>query len=353
MDGTPVSVVNRLLLLGLLMLSWSLPGDASLLSGAARETAETEWSRVVESEPATPWDRAVAWTLAQQRALHRQLAEGLQDLRETPSLWSAAALVLVSFLYGIFHAVGPGHGKAVITTYLLTQRVPVRRGVALSFAAALLQGLSAILIVSVVLFIAGRATREALSQASLLEQFSFTLVILLGAWLVFRAVRAIAASSGESGRPTLDRPDPRSDPSVRERAGGSAGETSWSDVASSKWFGAGAVPVVGVIAAVGVRPCTGAILVLVVAQLMGLWIAGLVAVMAMSVGTAITVATLAVLAVQARQLAIRATGGQRPGWRKAGQVIALAGGLAIMAVGSLLLVGSLNAPVMHPLGIRF
>ncbi|MEY6432134.1 nickel/cobalt transporter [Thioalkalicoccus limnaeus] len=349
-----MSALNRFLLLGLLFLSWPLSGDASLLSGAARETSETDWPQVVETEPATPWDRAVAWTLAQQRALHRQLAEGLQDLRETPSLWSAAALVLVSFLYGIFHAVGPGHGKAVITTYLLTQRVPVRRGVALSFAAALLQGLSAILIVSVVLFLAGRATREALSQASLLEQFSFTLVILLGAWLTFRALRAIAASRGQPGQPM---PGRRSDPSVCERAGAGGPErkASSSDIASAKWnaANAGAVPVVGVIAAVGVRPCTGAILVLVVAQLMGLWIAGLVAVMAMSVGTAITVATLAVLAVQTRQLAMWATGASRPGWQRAGQVVALAGGLAIMAVGSLLLVGSLNAPVTHPLGIRF
>ena len=63
------------------------------------------------------------------------------------ALWPALTVVGFSFLYGIFHAAGPGHGKAVISAYLIGHDSRVKRGIAPAFAAALVQGLSAVLLV--------------------------------------------------------------------------------------------------------------------------------------------------------------------------------------------------------------
>ena len=58
-------------------------------------------------------------------------------------------LLFISFAYGIFHAAGPGHGKAVISSYLVANHETARRGIVLSFASALMQSLVAVLIVGI------------------------------------------------------------------------------------------------------------------------------------------------------------------------------------------------------------
>ena len=61
---------------------------------------------------------------------------------------------------------------------------------------------------------------------------------------------------------------------------------------------------------VGIRPCSGAILVLVFALAQGLFWAGIAATFVMGLGTAITVAAIAVIAVSAKGLAQRMTAGR-------------------------------------------
>ena len=68
----------------------------------------------------------------------------LKDMRENP--WAASTLVGLSFAYGVFHAAGPGHGKAVISSYMLANEVALRRGVMLSFVSAFLQAATAIVV---------------------------------------------------------------------------------------------------------------------------------------------------------------------------------------------------------------
>jgi ABC-type nickel/cobalt efflux system permease component RcnA len=69
----------------------------------------------------------------------------------------------------------------------------------------------------------------------------------------------------------------------------------------------------GAVLTVGLRPCSGAILVLVFALAQGLFWAGVAATFVMGLGTAITVATIAVIAVSAKGLAQRMTAGREGG----------------------------------------
>jgi len=100
--------------------------------------------------------------------------------------------------------------------------------------------------------------------------------------------------------------------------------------------------VIAVVFSVGIRPCTGAILVLVFALTQGLFWAGVAATFAMAFGTAITVAVLASLALGSRELALR-LGGTNAAWVNAvWTMCSIGGAVVIVLFGSLLFVVSLG-----------
>ena len=83
-----------------------------------------------------------------QSGFYGSLQAGVREMKENGSaLWS---LLFVGFAYGVFHAAGPGHGKGVISAYLVADEKALRKGFALSLAAALVQALVAIAIVTIV-----------------------------------------------------------------------------------------------------------------------------------------------------------------------------------------------------------
>ena len=89
----------------------------------------------------------LGWLLSKQALFYRELSGLIRAAKsDGTALWG---LMGVSFAYGIFHAAGPGHGKAVISSYLVANEETWRRGVTLSFASALLQALTAVVIVGV------------------------------------------------------------------------------------------------------------------------------------------------------------------------------------------------------------
>jgi nickel/cobalt exporter len=87
------------------------------------------------------------WLMERQSELYRAMASAVRATRTDRS--ALFALLGLSFAYGIFHAAGPGHGKAVIASYLVAYTESWRRGVVLSIVSALTQGLVAIAVVSV------------------------------------------------------------------------------------------------------------------------------------------------------------------------------------------------------------
>ncbi len=290
-----------------------------------------------------PWSQLVGWVQTMQRDLHDRLAFAVRAVGEH-GIWAAWGLIGLSFLYGVFHAVGPGHGKVVIATYLLTQESELRRGVALSFLAALTQGIVAIIAVEVTVTLLDLPLRGAQRTAGHFETASYAAVLLLGLVLVVSALRRLWRRRsgghghhhhGEAGHGEgHDHCGHSHMPDPRDIKGGA----SW-----RKGF--------GVIVSIGLRPCSGAILVLLLAYALNLTWSGMAAVLAMSIGTALTVSILAVLAVYARGFSLRLAdrlpeSGQRVG--AAVDVIALAGGLIVLAFGASLLHMALSTPA-HPL----
>ena len=266
-----------------------------------------------------------AWIAAMQSSFYRQLAGAIRSVKQDGS--ALALLAGLSFAYGVFHAAGPGHGKAVISSYLVATGEGFRRGVALSALAALAQAVTAIaavLVFSVIL----RATSMAMAGATWwFEALSYAAILIVGAVLVWRKAGGFLRTlRGQSAH--VHGPDCAHGHGVDPRV--AEGPIDW-----RQWGAA--------VLAIGLRPCTGAIVTLVFALSQGILWAGIAATFAMAVGTALTVAAIAALAVGAKATALRIAA-SRPG---AGAV-AIAGlealaALAVLGLGALLMGGLLAA----------
>lgn len=305
------------------------------------------------------WSRVAFEIQAIQRDLHRALSAAMTAVRDGGAM-AAWTLVGLSFLYGIFHAAGPGHGKVVISTYLLTQESELKRGLLLSLASSLVQGVVAIIVVEATVRLLGLTMRQAQGVVPSLEAASFGLVALLGFALVVTRGRRLLRAAARAGNPRRtddphghahphdhgDHHDHHHDHHDHHGCGHSHGPRA-GDLSAPL----GLKSFAALILSIGIRPCSGAVLVLVVAYSLDLRAAGMAAVLAMSLGTALTVGILASLSVFARDLARRlaARMPEHAGRLSlAGEGVAVLGGLVILTLGLLLLQAALAAPA-HPL----
>jgi nickel/cobalt transporter (NicO) family protein len=260
----------------------------------------------------------IGWLLAKQSEFYREMSSTIRAAKSDGSaVW---ALLAISFAYGIFHAAGPGHGKTVISSYLVANQETARRGIALSFVSAMLQSLVAVLIVAVGAWLLNATAKTMCGAERIIEVASYGLIAAFGARLVWTKggsfigalqvrqhdhadVRVSLAHHDHDHAREHHHHEHDHDHVHDEHCGHSHGPLP-SELAGPGGWRRG----FGTIFAVGLRPCSGAILVLVFALAQGLFWAGIAATFVMGLGTAITVAAIAVLAVSARGIAQRIGG---------------------------------------------
>jgi nickel/cobalt transporter (NicO) family protein len=267
----------------------------------------------------------IGWILAKQSEFYREMSSTIRAAKSDGSaVWT---LLGISFAYGIFHAAGPGHGKAVISSYLVANEETARRGIVLSFASALLQALVAVALVAVLAWLLSSTAKTMCSAEKAIEIASYALIAAFGARLVWtkgggfmRALQAKPAPAAarqhhdhghDHGHHHHDHGHDHAhghDHVHDEHCGHSHGPTPDQLAGPGGWQRG-----LGTIFAVGMRPCSGAILVLVFSLAQGLFLAGIAATFVMGLGTAITVATIAVIAVSAKGLARRLSAGREGG----------------------------------------
>ncbi len=251
------------------------------------------------------------WILMEQARFYRMLS---QLIRESKSNGSAAyTLFGISFIYGVFHAAGPGHGKAVISSYLVANDETWRRGVALSFASAVLQSLTAIAIVAIAAVLLGATAHVIGNTVRVIETASYALIILIGLRLLWVKGRSFLHLL----RGQTHQPHDHTHSRAHDHGHGHAHHHDHHDEEASAWGHAHAPEPeelkgphwlrrgLAAVVAVGLRPCSGAIIVLVFALAQGLFWIGVASTFMMGLGTAITVAAVATLAVGARGFAGR------------------------------------------------
>ena len=259
----------------------------------------------------------VGWLLAKQSEFYREMSATIRAAKSDGSaVWT---LLAISFAYGIFHAAGPGHGKAVISSYLVANQETAWRGIVLSFASALMQALVAVAIVAVGAWLLNVTAKTMCGAEKTIEIASYALIALFGARLVWtkggafisalqaQPAFAVAAHHDHDHHHGHDHHHDHSH--VHDDHSGHSHGPMPDELAGPGGWRRG----LAAILTVGIRPCSGAILVLVFALAQGLFWAGIAATFVMGLGTAITVATIAVVAVFAKDIARRLSEGRDRG----------------------------------------
>ena len=315
----------------------------------------------------------MAWIFAEQAAFYRSLSGFIRASKnDGAAMWG---LFGISFLYGIFHAVGPGHGKAVISSYLVANEETWRRGVTLSFVSAAIQSIVAIIVVAIAAVILGATAKAIGVTVHVVEIVSYVLVVLIGLRLLFVKGRSFLFALQEFWAPHDLSAAALAIPSGRlfhRHGAGAAGcahceadgnghshhdhgfhchDDHGHDHHASAWGHAhGPEPVelagaggwrrgLSAVMAVGLRPCSGAIIVLIFALAQDLFWTGVGATLLMGLGTAITVAAIATVAVSARQAASRIAKSRAGVGMLTMRGIEVGASVMIIAFGALLLAG--------------
>ncbi|MGE0005437.1 MAG: nickel/cobalt transporter [Parvibaculaceae bacterium] len=288
------------------------------------------------------WEDPVLWLRDEQQAFYSSMRGALRGAASEKPLAAAWTLAVIAFTYGVLHAAGPGHGKAVISAWLLATESELRRGVLIAFMASIIQALTAILAVSILLYLVASAAAAVRDVGSILESTSFAMIAGLGLYLIWSALRAHAgvhapvhAATGHHHRGIVDSAHAGHEhgcgcghshvPEARQVTGA----WSWAKALSLAF-------------AVGIRPCTGAFLVLLFAYSVGLYWAGIAATFVMALGTFLTVAAIAAIAVHSRKLALRLSSGRHEWLDRIAFFLRMGGGIAITCFGVLLFLASLG-----------
>lgn len=258
------------------------------------------------------------WATAGQQDAQNALARGLRALRAGHP-GALLALLGLCFAYGFFHAAGPGHGKILIGGYGVARKVPFVRLGTLAVLSSLAQAATAVVLVyaGVLVFDWSRTHLTDLAEDTLAPA-SYAAIGLVGLWLVWRGLRRAvrrpvhthAHDDDTCGCGHAHGPTP-------EQA---AGVTTWREA-------------LALIGAVAIRPCTGAIFLLILTWRMGLVWQGIAGAFIMGLGTASVTLAVALASVTLREGALARLSGGAGARQMAGVVEALAGGVvAILAL---------------------
>ncbi len=269
------------------------------------------------------WNDIVIWAQAEQRAMQSQLARSIHAVRSGDQ-FAIATLIGACLIYGLLHAVGPGHGKFLIGGAAVASQRTAWRMATIGFASSLMQAVSAIALAYGGLGLASATGRAIIGSAQdLLIPLSFAAMALVGVWIIVRGLRLVLRQSsaheqaqtagGHAHHRAHASPDSGSDTHANHAhaehcaAGCKHMPTvdeaekieSWRDVAA-------------LVLSIGVRPCSGALIVLIISWHFGLYVVGALATFAMAIGTGLIVGLVALFATTVRDsglLRLSADGG--------------------------------------------
>jgi ABC-type nickel/cobalt efflux system permease component RcnA len=262
-----------------------------------------------------------SWAEAGQRSFQTSMAQALRALRASEP-GALAALMGVAFGYGFFHAVGPGHGKVLIGGYGLGARVAARRLMGIALVASLAQAASAVALVYGGIWAFGwsRQTMTGFAEGGM-EAASYGAIVLIGGWLLWRGGRRLWRM-GQAARVHRHGHDHASE--VCESCGHRhlpgaeevARVRSWRDA-------------LAIVAGIAIRPCTGALFLLILTWRMGIGPAGVAGAFVMALGTASVTVAVALLATGLRESTLTGLSGSRFGQMVAPGLELAAGALVI------------------------
>lgn len=323
----------------------------------ADESAQTASQFGTPAQTAEPADKPLLVMPEALRAVFRQIADWQRDinrylagqLRETGAQggWAAALTVIAaSFVYGVLHAAGPGHGKLVVASYFTARDAPLRTGILMGAVIATTQAVVAIAMVAILAMLLGGSQMQIIDRADMLEVVSYGFILAIGLYMTYGAVTGRATCGHDHGGGEHGAHDHHEHHHSHSHHGHAHGPDSnakdtWLARSAARIFGRqGEVIAIGMVS--GVRPCTGSILVLLFAVANGVFLLGVIASFMMAAGVAITISALGIGAIVLRKSVAGTEAEPTRVQAFFGRALSIGGSLAVALIGGLLFGGALE-----------
>jgi ABC-type nickel/cobalt efflux system permease component RcnA len=295
------------LLLSLAVLASSEPPNPFTSSGSPSPEAS--------SAPTTGLIAALVPIL---RSLTDRLTELVRQMRGTKSLLPLLTLALISLIYGVFHSLGPGHGKTIVSTFFLAKDARIGHSLIAGYLIAAVHAVSAIGIVLALFYLVQGIFSIGFENASRMVQIaSFGAIAVIGGLMLIRRILGKEHSHhfgrGHSHEHECDHEHEHAD------AGG-PGEPSAVTVRE----------LLGIAFASGVVPCPGASAILLVSLSMSVAIAGIISVIMISVGMGVTVTVVGAIAILAKRGVLKASAAKPGGASRIARRVLEIGGAALL-----------------------
>jgi len=204
-----------------------------------------------------------------QRRLNQKITELSKELKEKKSAKPIFIILFVTFFYGMVHALGPGHGKTVTFSYFLSERAEVKKGIVVGTLIGFLHAASALILVLVLYFIIQQSFLRPIEDLSrIIKLISYGLITLIGLFLLSKTVIGL-------------RKEKRAEKGIND-----------SSVTKS---------IIPFAIAVGIIPCTGAVIVLLFSISMGILGIGIISTLCMALGMATTISLVGVSTILAKK----------------------------------------------------
>ena len=255
--------------------------------------------------------------VAIQRQIHQAITEQITALKQGESLAGLWGLLLISFAYGVFHVLAPGHGKVIVSSYFIGHKAHWREGLWAGAMMAAGHTVTSIGIVTVLYLVMGFGQLQVLNNTTYIELFGYGLIILVGLWLLFNAVRK----------------EPTTCCAHHHEHGHSHGHAH-SHHYKPKNQGTKLFAVSSLV------PCTGSMVILLFTLANNVLWAGILAVISVALGMWITVTTIGLLSIFLRHALVGDDATASPHRQKLIALMRVGAALLIIATGSVLFLGA-------------
>ncbi|MGH6981174.1 MAG: nickel/cobalt transporter [Stellaceae bacterium] len=213
----------------------------------------------------------VLWLVQTQHQLNEAIADAFHNVETGGSRGALALILCLAFLYGVLHAIGPGHGKSVVASYFVTHRARWTSGILMGSLISLIQGVSVVVLVGILAVVLQAKQVQILNRGTLVELVSYGLIAVIGVWMFYRAAtgKLHAHADHDHDGHAHDHHHHKLDPRL--------------------------------ILATGLTPCASAIIILLFALANHAFGLGVIAVAVLTVGMAVTISTIGVATVLGRR----------------------------------------------------
>ena len=316
-----VTTVSILLSVFILLLMLVVP-----VSTEAQTTVTAPNVEFVEDEDVSFFARFSDYLIDFQRRANAEVATHMNAIQSGQDLGAFFLGLAIAFAYGVIHAFGPGHGKFIIVSYFLGREVRITRGIIMAAQVAIVHVIAAVVIVWLADSLLKAGFGIGLSEVPGVRAGSFLIIVGIGIYMLYQAIQTSLHASNNEGNSHGD----------NHGHGHSHGHGHGGNVEG------------GLLAfAAGVVPCPGAVLIMLYAVANDMIYPGFILVAAMSLGIGLSICSLGVAAILARQTAMRMmeSSGSSGGVNLLRNTLNYAGAMFVTLIGLISFVAFLDVPL--------